>query len=142
METQETGFRLPVVGKLAAGPFFDGFETGSLTQTADLDWVDVPRKLYGVNRFVVRVDGDSMEPLFKIGDLLVFEYTRQPRRDGEIVIAADFSDGQQAYAVKRYVADPQEWRFVSENRMYAPIRIPKYAMPDYPILGIFVDKVR
>ena len=131
---------LPIVGRMAAGPFFDGLETGNLERVDELDWVEVTESLGGRNRFVVRVAGDSMEPLFHVDDLLVFEYHRTPRQDGQIVIAANFSIGEE-YAVKRFKADPTSWRFLSENSSYAPINIPKDEMPEYPILGTFVGRV-
>jgi SAM-dependent methyltransferase/SOS-response transcriptional repressor LexA len=132
---------LPIVGNLAAGAPFDGFETHGLECMEELDWVEVPAELHGKGRFVVRVAGDSMEPLFHIGDLLVFEYHRTPRQNGQIVLAADFSTGGE-YAIKRYQADPTHWCFLSENPAYAPIRIPKDEMPASPILGTYVDRLR
>lgn len=138
------GFKkaLPFVGRVAAGSFFNGFLTNDLARTEDVDWVDVPAALHGAKRFVVRVDGDSMEPLFHIGDLLVFEYHRTPRQDGQIVIAADFTDGSEGgeYAVKRLKSDSDVWVFCSENPDYSPVKISKASMP-YPILGIYVGKV-
>jgi len=132
---------LPVVGALAASTtFFDGFATGSITDVTDLDWIAVPRHLCKPKRFVIRVAGDSMEPLFKVGDLLVFDYHRTPRIDGQIVIAADFTSGSGEYAVKRYKEDLMRWRFISENPAYAPVEIEKSEMP-FPILGTFVAKL-
>lgn len=133
---------LPLVANLAAGPFFDGFETGNLLDISDCERIPVPAALCKKNRFVVRVAGDSMEPLFHIGDLLIFEYHRTPRQDNQIVIAADFTDGTPTgtYAIKRYQAAPDTWRFLSENPNHPPIQIPRTAMP-YPILGTFVGKV-
>lgn len=142
-EVPKVAFRsaLPIVAELAAGPFFDGFETGRLNDLNDLDWIAVPGNLCKPNRFVIRVAGDSMEPLFHIGDLLIFEYHRTPRQDNQIVIAADFTNGSATgeYAVKRYRAHPSLWRFLSENPAYESVDIPKAAMP-YPILGTFVGR--
>jgi SAM-dependent methyltransferase len=134
--------RLPLVARLAAGLFFDGFATGGLADVEDLDWIAVPEKLCKPNRFVIRVAGDSMEPLFHIGDLLIFEYHRTPRQDNQIVIAADFTAGSATgeYAVKRYRAHPSLWRFLSEHPAYEPVEIPKAAMA-YPILGTFVGRI-
>ena len=80
-----------------------------------------------------------MEPLFHIGDLLVFEYHRTPRQDNQIVIAADFTNGSATgeYAVKRYRAHPSLWRFFSDNPAYEPKEISKAAMA-YSILGTYV----
>ncbi len=80
-----------------------------------------------------------MEPLFHLGDLLVFEYHRTPRQDGQIVIAANFATGGE-YAVKRFKADPKNWCSLSENPSYDPILIPKDEVPEYPILGTFVGR--
>ena len=90
---------------------------------------------------MIRVAGDSMEPLFHIGDLLVFEYHRTPRQDNQIVIAADFTAGSATgeYAVKRYRAAPDKWVFASENPAYEAFKIPKTTMA-YPILGTFVER--
>jgi phage repressor protein C with HTH and peptisase S24 domain/SAM-dependent methyltransferase len=133
---------LPIVAELAAGPFFDGFETGQLSDLNELDWIAVPEKLCKSNRFVIRVAGDSMEPLFHIGDLLVFEYHRTPRLNNQIVIAANFTSGAEGgeYAVKRFKADPDHWRFLSENPAYSPAEIPKSDM-SHPILGTYVGKL-
>jgi SOS-response transcriptional repressor LexA len=88
-EVGEGAFRthLPLVASLAAGLPFHGFETSDLAATEDLDWVSVPPQLAKARRFVVRVAGDSMSPTLNIGDLVIFEYHRSPRRDREIVIA-------------------------------------------------------
>jgi phage repressor protein C with HTH and peptisase S24 domain/SAM-dependent methyltransferase len=135
--------RLPLVASLAASTsFFDGFATGSLDDVADVEWVEVPVSICRPKRFVVRVAGDSMEPLFRVGDLLIFDYHRTPRRDGEIVIAADFTAGGSggSYAIKRYQAHPDNWVFRSENPAYAPVEIPKTETP-YPILGTFAVRL-
>ena len=81
-----------------------------------------------------------MEPLFKVGDLLVFDYHRTPRKDGQIVIAADFTSVGGEYAVKRYKEHPTLWRFLSENPAYTPVEIEKSEM-SFPILGTFVAKL-
>lgn len=133
---------LPLVARLAAGSFFDGFETGRLDDLAGLDWIAVPENLCKPSRFVVRVAGDSMAPLFQIGDLLVFEYHRTPRQDRQIVIAADFTSGGSGgeYAVKRYKVDPASWLFLSENPAYPPVSFPREEM-SHPILGTYVGRV-
>ncbi|MCC5848725.1 MAG: S24 family peptidase [Verrucomicrobia bacterium] len=47
----------------------------------------MPQHLCAKNRFLVRVNVDSMRPSLSPGDLANFEYHRSPRRDGDIVIA-------------------------------------------------------
>jgi hypothetical protein len=83
-----------------------------------------------------------MEPLFHIGDLLIFEYHRTPREVTQIVIAADFTKGSATgeYAVKSYRAHPDKWIFASENPAYCSVELSKSEMP-YPILGTFVERI-
>jgi SOS-response transcriptional repressor LexA len=132
---------LPIVARLAASTtFFDGFLTGNINDVSELDWIAVPPRFCKQRRFVIRIAGDSMEPLFKVGDLLAFEYHRTPRRENQIVIAADFTSGNGEYAVKRYKEHPTLWRFLSDNPSYAPVEIDKNDMP-FPILGTFVGKL-
>ena len=133
---------LPLVAEMAAGTFSNGFHTENLEQNENLDWIEVPSEMCRSNRFVVRVAGDSMEPRFQIGDLLVFEYHRSPQLNGQIVLAANFASGEGAgeHAVKRFRSDPEMWIFESENPKYSPIKIPKNET-NYPILGTFVGSV-
>jgi SAM-dependent methyltransferase/SOS-response transcriptional repressor LexA len=135
---------LPFIGDLAAGSAFHGIETGSLSDLEDVDWVAVPAALVRKNRFVVRVAGDSMEPTLRRGELAIFEYHRNARRDGEIVIAnlpefgADGGTGTET--IKRLQQDAEHWIFIADNPAHVPIKVPK-AEVTHPILGTFVTKV-
>ncbi len=134
---------LPLAGSLAAGPFFHGFQTGDLADAEDLDWVEVPPSLARPNRFVVRVAGDSMSPTLAQGDLVVFEYHRSPRHDGEIVSAnlPEFGPATEGTeAIKRLTQDATHWIFKSDNKAYPPVRIPKNEIA-HPILGTMVGRV-
>jgi len=131
---------LPFVGSLAAGSPFHGLETGSLDANEDLDWVEVPKRLARMNRFVVRVAGDSMEPTLPVGSLVVFEYHRTPRRDREIVIAnlPEFGPGEiGTEAIKRIAQDADCWLFESDNPVHDSIRVFKHDCA-HPILGTMV----
>lgn len=134
---------LPLVGALAAGQPFHGLETNNLDDASDLDWIEVPTRLARERRFVVRVAGDSMEPFLKIDDLVVFEYHRSPREDGQIVIAniPEFGIGGHGIeAIKRVRQDAENWIFQSENSSYPDFVIPKN-VADRPILGTMVEKL-
>jgi SAM-dependent methyltransferase/SOS-response transcriptional repressor LexA len=134
---------LPLVGSLAAGDPFHGFDTSSLDDISDLSWIAVPSRLARKRRFVVQVAGDSMEPLLKIGDLVVFEYHRSPRKDGQIVIAniPEFGIGIHGIeAIKRLRQSAESWIFQSENCSYLDLLVPKSAT-DRPILGTMVEKL-
>jgi SAM-dependent methyltransferase/SOS-response transcriptional repressor LexA len=131
---------LPLVAELAAGPLTAGFATGNLDAWSEFDWFRVPKHLAKENRFLVRITGDSMEPELRVGDIAVFEYHRTPRKDGQIVIVADFADGDNTgvCAVKRYRGDSaSHWLFVSDNPARAGVTIEKSAS-GHPILGTFV----
>ena len=133
---------LPVVAELAAGEPFDGFEIGNLDWAQQCLWVSIPKNLAGEKRFVIRVAGDSMEPGLLMGDLVVFEYHRSPRKDNQVVIATlpAFgleSSGRTCNAVKRLTQDAGDWIFRSDNPAYENIRVAKSEC-QYPILGIMV----
>ena len=136
---------LPLVGKLAAGVPFSGFDIADLDTAAGCRWVAVPEHLAGQNRFVVQIAGDSMAPELNVGDTVVFEYHRFPRAPDQIVIAnlaesGISSDLTTEHAVKRLRQTPDHWIFHSTNPRYDDIRIPKTDCA-YPILGIMVGKM-
>jgi SOS-response transcriptional repressor LexA len=128
--------RLPLVGDLAAGWPFDGFDVERL-QDAE-NWVDVPPDLARPGRFVVEVAGESMLPDFAPGDQVVCEFHRTPRRQDQVVIMARFGAGTDRgeFALKRFRDTPDAWLFRSDNPAHADIPIPKSDQPAHPILGI------
>jgi SAM-dependent methyltransferase/phage repressor protein C with HTH and peptisase S24 domain len=134
---------LPMVGSLAAGQPFHGLVTSSLDDASDLDWIEVPARLGRERRFVVQVAGDSMEPLLQIGALVIFEYHRSPRIDGQIVIAniPEFgSTDHGVEAIKRITQDEENWIFQSENSSYPAFTVPKN-LTESPILGTMVERL-
>jgi len=134
---------LPLVGGIAAGTPFHGMESSGLKDVLDCEWFEVPRELSGKNRYLVRVEGKSMEPTYNPGDLLVFEYHRNPRRMGDVVIAniAEFGVGETGVEmIKRIDQNGDNWIFRSDNPDYADIEIAKSEL-EYPILGILVGKL-
>lgn len=131
---------LPVIGALAAGSAFHGIETGSLEDLDGLRWMAVPTRHVRKNRFVVRVAGDSMQPMLMRGQYAVFEYHRTPRADHQIVIAniPEFGpDHIGTEAIKRISQDAGSWIFESENPSHPPFSVSK-SLTTYPILGTFV----
>jgi SAM-dependent methyltransferase/SOS-response transcriptional repressor LexA len=141
-ELENGAFRthLPLVASLAAGRSFHGFDTGDLDFCEDLDWIMVPHTVAKERRFVVRVAGNSMEPLLRKGDFVVFEYHRSPREQNQVVIGnfPEFGRGVDGTeAIKRLRIESDAWVFVSENPEYEPVRVPKDDI-HYPILGTMV----
>ncbi len=136
---------LPVIGTLAAGAAYTGFDISDLKYATECPWIIVPDRLAGRNRFVVRIAGNSMEPELNIGDRIIFEYHRAPRKPNQIVIAnltelGITSDLTTEHAVKRLIQSPDYWIFRSTNPAYKDICVPK-ADCAYPILGIMVGKL-
>lgn len=145
MEIGDGAFKthLPMVGSLAAGQPFHGLETKNLDDASDLDWIEVPARLVRERRFVVQVAGDSMEPLLQIGDLVIFEYHRSPRKDGQIVIAniPEFGSADHGVeAIKRITQDEENWIFQSENSSYPAFTVSKN-LTESPILGTMVERL-
>lgn len=134
---------LPLAASLAAGSPFHGFEAEDLAALEEFDWIEVPPSLARKNRFVVRVAGDSMEPTLKLNDLVVFEYHRTPRSQGQIVVAnlPEFGRGNAGTeAIKRIREERDFWVFESDNSVYEPFRVEKEEAV-YPILGTMVEVV-
>lgn len=137
---------LPVIGALAAGTQYSGFDISYLEEVRDCPWLEVPETLAGPRRFVVRIAGDSMEPELQCGDLAIFEYHRTPRESGQIVIAnlAEFgltSDLATTNTVKRIRVTEDAWVFEAVNPLYESIHVLR-AGCDHPILGVMVGKAR
>lgn len=135
---------LPLAASLAAGSPFRGFETEDFMALEEFDWMEVPPPLAKEKRFVVRVAGDSMEPTLKLGDFVVFEFHRTPRRQGQIVIAnlPEFGRGiTGTEAIKRIREERDCWVFDSDNSAYAAIPVEKDEILR-PILGTMVEVLR
>ena len=81
-----SGMRLPVLGRIAAGL--------PIQAIPDLDEINLADFFTGPDRFILRVDGDSMiEAGILHGDMVIVEQ-RDTARDGDIVVA--LIDGDEA----------------------------------------------
>ena len=134
---------LPFVGALAAGKLTNGFLLGNLAECRNAQWLRVPPSLAGPKRFIVEVAGGSMEPTFRRGELLVFEYHRTPRQDGQVVIvcATETPDDIPEVAIKRIRETVKNWLIISDNPKFKTISVSKEQC-QYPILGILVAKIK
>lgn len=78
-ESPEVGFVLPLVGKIAAGQPIEAIP--------DRNTFDLTAFFLGLNRFVLKVQGDSMiEAGILDGDMVIVEQ-RDRAEDGDIVVA-------------------------------------------------------
>ena len=130
---------LPLMGKLAAGQRFNGFDMENMNLLdEDTSWLEVPRRFAAKRRFVVQVIGNSMEPTIMRGDYVVCEYHRHVQPGQHVVILADYAMSSNCdQAVKRISETPDSWVFSSDNEAYEDIVIPKdEGSEEYPILGV------
>ncbi len=97
-EGDETGTRravLPLLGRIAAG--------APIEAIPDQQQVDLAEFFMGPNRFVLRVQGESMIEAGILPDDMVVVERRETARDGDIVVA--LIDGQEA-TLKRLQHNP------------------------------------
>lgn len=128
---QKTGPRpiLPVLGRIAAGLPIEAIP--------DETEIDLSEFFMGANRFVLRVDGESMvEAGILHGDMVIVE-SRNSARDGEIVVA--LIDNQEA-TLKTFRRNPDgSITLHPANRGMVPMR---FAAERVTIQGIVVGQMR
>jgi repressor LexA len=129
--TQKTGQRptLPVLGRIAAGLPIEAIP--------DETEIDLSEFFMGPNRFVLRVDGESMiEAGILHGDMVIVE-SRNSARDGEIVVA--LIDNQEA-TLKTFQRNPDgSITLRPANRSMAPMR---FVAERVAIQGVVVGQMR
>jgi repressor LexA len=128
---QKTGSRpiLPVLGRIAAGLPIEAIP--------DETEIDLSEFFMGANRFVLRVDGESMiEVGILHGDMVIVE-SRNNARDGEIVVA--LIDNQEA-TLKTFRRNPDgSITLHPANRSMVPMR---FAAERVAIQGVVVGQMR
>jgi len=120
---------LPVLGRIAAGLPIEAIP--------DETEIDLSEFFMGPNRFVLRVDGESMiEAGILHGDMVIVE-SRNSARDGEIVVA--LIDNQEA-TLKTFRRNPDgSITLHPANRSMAPMR---FAAGRVAIQGVVVGQMR
>lgn len=118
-ESSNVSYCPPIRGKV---PLISWVQAGKWREAIDLytpgdaeDWIEttVPVK---ENTFALRVDGDSMEPEFPAGVLIVVEPDLDPQ-PGDYVIAKNGDDA----TFKQLVKDGSDWLLKPLNERY-PIK--------------------
>jgi len=129
--TRKAGPRptLPVLGRIAAGLPIEAIP--------DETEIDLSEFFMGANRFVLRVDGESMvEAGILHGDMVIVE-SRNSARDGEIVVA--LIDNQEA-TLKTFRRNPDgSITLHPANRSMVPMR---FAAERVAIQGVVVGQMR
>lgn len=124
------GGKVPVISWVRAGGFaeaLDNFQPGE----AD-DWVEVATPVKQ-HTFALRVEGDSMEPDFPAGTLLIIEPEMAPE-PGDFVIAKNGGDA----TFKQLVKDGPDWYLKPLNPRY-PM---KQVLEGTHIVGVVRESVR
>lgn len=122
--------RIPVISWVQAGDFCEAVGPEQLVH-AD-EWIDVPTK-GGPNTYALRVQGDSMEPKFSEGSILVVDPDRQAVH-GSFVIAKQ--NGECTF--KQLIKDGPDWYLKPMNERY-PV---KQMTEDMAICGVVVMSVQ
>lgn len=89
---------LPVYGSAEGGP------SGMTVDATPIDWVARPEPLLAVrDAFAVYVVGDSMEPAYRQGDMILVHPTRPPHRGADVLLSRRLEDGTLAAMIKELV---------------------------------------
>ena len=115
------GDYLPIIGRLAAGQGFDTSEAEAYPAGVACRYL----RYQGAppNAFVLAVDGQSMAPRFRHGDMVIVD-PDQPVTGGLCVILTDDGTGQRIARLKRLVVQGSKASLESLNRAYPAIPLP------------------
>lgn len=129
--TTEQVVSLPLLGSVSAGPMT--IETSEGTDSGEHRNV-LRSDLHGrsaKNCVLLEISGDSMEPLYRKGDVVIVH--RQPEAyNGNIVVAYDAVEG--GYTVKEFFRTADRVELRAFNPKYKPFR---YTNPEWAELRIF-----
>lgn len=124
---------LPVYASAEGGP------SGMLVNYDPIDWVKRPEPLINVrNAFAVYVIGESMEPRYEQGDMILVHPTKPVKRDDDVLLCGTQGDGGRAALIKRLVRwtetawtvkqynPPQEYQLPRSDWQLAYVVVGKY----------------
>ena len=114
--------RVPIINKVAAGYPQEFTDLGYPVGIAD-DYVTVPAEMGDPNAFAVRVVGDSMEPRYHEGDIVILSPAAQVRSGDDCFVrfamAGGLNEGETTF--KRVFFDAEDrLRLQPLNERYAP----------------------
>jgi phage repressor protein C with HTH and peptisase S24 domain/transcriptional regulator with XRE-family HTH domain len=114
--------RIPIINKVAAGYPQDFTDLEFPVGVAD-DYVAAPAELSDPNAFAVRVVGDSMEPRYREGDVVIFSPAASVKSGHDcfvrFAVTGGPTDGQSTFKRVFFDADDQV-RLQPLNERYAP----------------------
>lgn len=102
---------LPVYASAEGGP------SGMMVTYDPVDWLARPDALQNVrDAFAVYVIGESMEPRYEQGDMILVHPTRPPKRGDDVLLLSEQPDRAFAALVKRLVRwDSENWTVQQYN---------------------------
>jgi phage repressor protein C with HTH and peptisase S24 domain/DNA-binding XRE family transcriptional regulator len=117
--------RVPIINKVAAGYPQEFTDLGYPVGIAD-EYVTVPLEMGDPNAFAVRVVGDSMEPRYHEGDIVIFSPAAQVRSGDDCFVrfamTGRTTDGESTF--KRVFFDAQDAiRLQPLNERHAPSQV-------------------
>ena len=122
-ETRGAALRsVPIINKVAAGYPQEFTDLGYPVGVAD-DYVSVPAELDDPNAFAVRVVGDSMQPKYHAGDIVIFSPAANVDSGADCFVRFAVTGGPRDDEVtfKRVFFDPGDTiRLQPINEQYAP----------------------
>ncbi len=115
--------RIPVLGRVAAGiPINMNEEI--------VDWEDISDKLTSAgDYFALQIRGDSMEPKFSAGDVVIVR-KQDDAESGDIVIAAVNGDDATCKRLQKY---EEGIALISSNPVYAPMHFTNAEIAEKPV---------
>ena len=125
------GNYLPLIGRIAAGKGVDTSEADSYPAGLAAHYVemaDSPR-----DGFAVSVEGDSMEPDFKHGDLVVSDGATRGRSGRVCIVLETTRSGDRLARVKRLVVRGKTAVLESANPAYQPIEVDAATIQAYAV---------
>jgi phage repressor protein C with HTH and peptisase S24 domain len=115
-EAISAGRLVPIINKVSAGYPADFEDLDYPVGIAD-DYVRCP-DLHDSNAFAVRVIGDSMEPNFKEGDIVVFSPAIEPKSGDDCFVR--FASPHETMFKRVFFEDNDMVRLQPRNEKYAP----------------------
>ena len=114
--------RIPVINKVAAGYPEEFTDLGYPVGVAD-EYVSGPAELDDPNAFAVRVVGDSMEPKYHEGDIVIFSPAAEVKSGDDCFVRfvrGDRPNDSEAAFKRVFFDSPSEVRLQPLNERYAP----------------------
>jgi SOS-response transcriptional repressor LexA len=135
--------RIPVISWARAGAWFDA---GTSSNYGDLEGQieeHVHHKTKDPNAYALIVEGDSMEPRYCAGDIIIAAPNYEPRSGG-LVVAREAESGQVYFKkFRRKGPDGNIIELTSLNPDYKPIELPASAFRIiHPVVGVEMKEFR